>query len=177
MAEDSLVDTSGEPWRDPAPGQPRIKRYFNRITVIVNLKAVVVSGLSVASMAVCTRFGWTADFPLALIATAIVFPIVFSIGGAYKRREGALDDYGAMKAHGRAIFFAARDWLEEPDSETQQRIKTILGDLLKNCRALFNAPLAEMPTARSAPTTMTEEMALVTDIKGVWSAGVTDHTT
>ena len=34
-----------------------------------------------------------------------------------------------------------------------------------------------MPTARSAPTTMTLEIALVTDISGVWSAGVTDQTT
>src|SRR5882757_11226148 len=33
------------------------------------------------------------------------------------------------------------------------------------------------PTASSAPTTMTEEIALVTDISGVCSAGVTDHTT
>ncbi len=33
------------------------------------------------------------------------------------------------------------------------------------------------PTASSAPTTITEEMALVTLIKGVCSAGVTDHTT
>src|ERR1700761_2340959 len=33
------------------------------------------------------------------------------------------------------------------------------------------------PTASSAPTTITEEIALVTDISGVCSAGVTDHTT
>ena len=33
------------------------------------------------------------------------------------------------------------------------------------------------PTASSAPTTMTDEMAFVTDISGVCSAGVTDHTT
>jgi hypothetical protein len=39
------------------------------------------------------------------------------------------------------------------------------------------APAADTPTARSAPTTMTEEMALVTAISGVCSAGVTDHTT
>ncbi len=32
-------------------------------------------------------------------------------------------------------------------------------------------------TASSAPTTITDEMALVTDISGVCSAGVTDHTT
>ena len=33
------------------------------------------------------------------------------------------------------------------------------------------------PTASSAPTTITDEIALVTDISGVCSAGVTDHTT
>src|SRR3954467_2534926 len=32
------------------------------------------------------------------------------------------------------------------------------------------------PTASSAPTTITEEIALVTDISGVCSAAVTDHT-
>ena len=32
-------------------------------------------------------------------------------------------------------------------------------------------------TARSAPTTITEEIAFVTDISGVCSAGVTAHTT
>jgi hypothetical protein len=35
----------------------------------------------------------------------------------------------------------------------------------------------ETPTASSAPTTITDDIALVTDISGVCSAGVTDHTT
>ena len=38
-------------------------------------------------------------------------------------------------------------------------------------------PARVTPTASSAPTTITEEMALVTDISGVCSAGVTDQTT
>ena len=33
------------------------------------------------------------------------------------------------------------------------------------------------PTASSAPTTITDEIAFVTDISGVCSAGVTDQTT
>src|SRR5262245_13647907 len=33
------------------------------------------------------------------------------------------------------------------------------------------------PTASNAPTTITDEIALVTDMSGVWRAGVTDHTT
>jgi hypothetical protein len=38
-------------------------------------------------------------------------------------------------------------------------------------------PRVATETAISAPTTMTEEIALVTLINGVCSAGVTDHTT
>src|SRR6185369_13911094 len=38
-------------------------------------------------------------------------------------------------------------------------------------------PTIATPTASSAPTTITEEIALVTDINGVCRAGVTDHTT
>ena len=37
--------------------------------------------------------------------------------------------------------------------------------------------MAATPTDKSAPTTMTEEMALVSDMSGVCSAGVTDQTT
>jgi len=33
------------------------------------------------------------------------------------------------------------------------------------------------PTPSSAPTTITDEIAFVTDINGVCKAGVTDHTT
>jgi hypothetical protein len=61
----------------------------------------------------CTTRGITKDgsvpsthFALMLevqFATAIVFPIVFSINSAYKRREAVLDDYAALKAHGRNI--------------------------------------------------------------------------
>src|SRR4029077_12484277 len=40
-----------------------------------------------------------------------------------------------------------------------------------------SSPATETPTESSAPTTITEEIALVTDISGVCSADVTDHTT
>ncbi len=115
------------------------------ILLIVNLKTLLIVVLSIVSTYVCTQYGLVADFPLTLIATAVVFPIVFSIGNAYKRREAALDEYGAIKANGRAIYFAARDWI--PDSTEEQRqarlaeCSRLLGDLLADCRALFSAPL------------------------------------
>lgn len=125
-------------------------RQLRRIALVINGKAIAIAGSAVGSMLLCQHFGLTGDLPLTLIATAVVFPIVFSIGGAYKRREAALDDYGAMKAHGRAIYFASRDWLEEGDPATQERAKTLLGDLLKNCRDLFVAPIDEMQDYENA---------------------------
>lgn len=97
-----------------------------------------------ASTWACLRFGVTAEFPLTLIATAVVFPIVFSIGGAYKRRENALDEYGSLKAHGRSIYFAARDWIEEPDPFLLKEVRERLHSLLLACRELFENPIEEM---------------------------------
>lgn len=118
---------------------------LRRILLIINTKTVVVTVLAVLSTYMCRRVGLIADFPLTLIATAVVFPIVFSIGGAYKRREAALDEYGCIKAHGRAIFFAARDWLESSDDATLSRCRDRLAELLDACRDLFSMPVAEMP--------------------------------
>jgi len=120
-------------------------RKLKQVFIIINVNMLVITVLAVASTYLCRRFQLTASFPLTLIATAVIFPIVFSIGGAYKRRENALVKYGSIKAHGRAIFFATRDWLENTDSDVQEKVKSLLGDLLKACRKMFAAPIADMP--------------------------------
>ena len=121
-----------------------IKR-LKTIAFIINVKAIVISLLAVVSTYVCLQLNILADFPLTLIATAIVFPIVFSINSAYKRREAVLDDYASMKAHGRAIYFATRDWLEDSDEFKREKCRALLGNLLLTNRELFSSPRSEMP--------------------------------
>ncbi len=104
----------------------------------------MITSLAVLSTIVCQQLDFAADFPLTIISTAIIFPIVFSIGGAYKRREAALDDYGIMKSHGKAIYFATRDWLEDPPQETLDKSKMLLGNLLSSCRKLFTEPVEQL---------------------------------
>ena len=77
--------------------------------MIFTYNTLIVVILSVISTYVCIYYELYADFPLTLIGIAVVFPIVFSIGGAYARREKALNYYGGLKAYGRATFFASRD--------------------------------------------------------------------
>jgi hypothetical protein len=119
-------------------------RRFKTISFIVSIKAIVISSLAVLSTYLCLRWNISANYPLTLIATAIVFPIVFSINSACKRTEAVLDDYASLKAHGRAIFFATRDWLDDTDSDKQEKCKSLLGALLRSNRELFNAPRVEM---------------------------------
>jgi predicted membrane chloride channel (bestrophin family) len=119
---------------------------LRRVFFFVNAKSVIVTVFALLSTYLCRRFNLLADFPLTIITTAVIFPIVFSIGGAYKRRENALREYGSIKAHGRAIFFAARDWPQQSDEETKAGTSTLLGDLLKACRKLFTEPIDNMPS-------------------------------
>lgn len=120
-------------------------RAFQSVTRIIDSKSIVISALSVLSTWLCMHFGITADFPLTLIATAIVFPLVFSIGTAYKRREKALEEYGNIKAHGRALYLAGRDWLPPDGGGRTTQIREILGDLLLACRDLLAHPIEQMP--------------------------------
>ncbi len=121
-------------------------RAYRSVRSIVNGQTLGVTMLACLSTWTCRRLGWTGDFPLTLVGTAVIFPIVFSIGGAYKRREAALDDYGTIKAHGRAIYFASRDWFADTDEEIQAEIRAHLFDLLDACRTLFVNPVSEMNT-------------------------------
>ena len=119
-------------------------KLLKRAFLIINWKTFVITGLAIASTAFCIHFEIKADFPLTLIGTAIVFPIVFSIGGAYKRREVALDEYGSIKAHGRALYFAVSHWLENPPKELKTEIKTNLENLLNSLTDVFTNPINEL---------------------------------
>ncbi|MDH5602344.1 MAG: hypothetical protein OEY51_00295 [Cyclobacteriaceae bacterium] len=118
----------------------RIKRFL----LILNLQTLIISGLAVTSTALCIHFHYVADFPLALVATSIVFPIVFSIGGAYNRREAALKEYAAIKGYLRAIFFASRDWLQKPKPENIQQVRDLIYQFFNNFRVMFTSSQADL---------------------------------
>ena len=104
---------------------------------IVNLQTIAVTVGAISCTAFCIHFDIRADFPLTLVATAIVFPIVFSINSAYKRREIALREYAGLKSHGKAIYCITRDCLESPSQETLEHARAEIVQLLSACRNLF----------------------------------------
>lgn len=121
-----------------------MKKKFHRVFLILDLQTLVIAGLSVLSTALCIYYKFEADFPLTLVATSIIFPIVFSIGGAYKRREVALKEYAAIKGYLRAIYFVSRDWLDNPKPENVEKMNQIIFDFFNNFRTMFTSPKSEL---------------------------------
>jgi hypothetical protein len=107
---------------------------------IITIKTFFLSAVAVLATQLAHTFGILAEFPLNLIGIAVVFPIVFSIGGAYKRREVALSQYANLKAHGRSLFLTSRDWAKDSHSNmVSGELKDILADLMLGTREMFHA--------------------------------------
>lgn len=119
-----------------------LKRFFS----ILSINTLIALVFAIGSTAISMHYGWKIDFPLTIIGIAVVFPIVFSIGGAYNRRESALVQYGIMKSMGRVIFLASRDWLRDDDEKAHENIdnfRTHIYNIFRLCVALFQSSKTE----------------------------------
>ncbi len=99
---------------------------------VLNVQTLIVTLLAVGATFACHYFGWEADIPTGLIGLAVVFPIVFSINTAYKRREEALKYFSGFKAHAVALYYAHRDWVPavEGGEDHPGRVRALLDQVL-----------------------------------------------
>jgi predicted membrane chloride channel (bestrophin family) len=111
-------------------------KILRSLYLIINYKTFIVTILAVVSTWLCNRYNIIADFPLTLIGIAMVFPVVFSIDSAYKRRERALWMLSDFKAHVLAIYLASRDWLEG-NEDFEEEVKDNLIGVYGSIKAIF----------------------------------------
>jgi ABC-type transport system involved in cytochrome bd biosynthesis fused ATPase/permease subunit len=116
-----------------------MKRVFKSFFLIINYKTIIVTILSVASTYVCFHLGLTAKFPDMLVGVAIVFPVVFSIGSAYNRRETALQRLSDFKGHAIAIYYATRDWTTTKNNDLPERTRKLMNELTQVMRSMFTS--------------------------------------
>jgi len=114
-------------------------RLIRSFTQIINYKTLIITGLAIISTYICHKYGLTAKFPDMLVGVAIVFPVVFSIGSAFSRRETALQRYSDFKGHAIAIYYATRDWSSEKQSDLPQRTKDLIKEMVEMMRVVFNS--------------------------------------
>jgi hypothetical protein len=72
-----------------------------------------------------------------LVGVAIVFPVVFSIGSAYNRREHALQRFADFKGHAIAVYYATRDWTTIKENDLPDRVRSIVNELTLLMRSMF----------------------------------------
>jgi hypothetical protein len=121
-----------------------MKRALYSFSLIINYKTFIITALSVLSSYLCFTYGLTARFPDMLVGVAIVFPVVFSIGAAFTRRESGLQRYSDFKGHLIAIYFAMRDWTSsEKENKLPERLRELIYEIMTLKREMFKNKKAE----------------------------------
>jgi predicted membrane chloride channel (bestrophin family) len=106
---------------------------------ILSYQTWIVMALSFLSTFMCSRYHVLVNLPTALISIAVVFPIVFSINAAYKRREEALCYFASIKSSIVALFYVHRDWGRHGQQEDSKRARELGMSLLINIQQYLTA--------------------------------------
>jgi len=114
-----------------------MKRIFRSFSLIINYKTFIITALAVLSTYLCDYYGLTAKFPDMLVGVAIVFPVVFSIGSAYTRRETALQRLADFKGHAVALYYAARDWSADKNHDLANQTRDIIHEMMRLMKDMF----------------------------------------
>jgi hypothetical protein len=116
-----------------------MKKVLHSFFLIINYKTIIITVLSVISTYVCYRLGLTAKFPDMLVGVAIVFPVVFSIGSAYNRREAALQRFSDFKGHAIVVYYATRDWTTDKENTLPQQVRETMASIMILIRTMFTS--------------------------------------
>jgi hypothetical protein len=116
-----------------------MKSVLKSFFLIINYKTIIITILAVVSSQVCFSLGLVAKFPDMLVGVAIVFPVVFSIGSAYNRRETALQRFSDFKGHALAMYYATRDWPTSKENDLPQRVRGMVGEMTIRMRSMFKS--------------------------------------
>lgn len=122
-----------------------MKRIFRSFTLIINYKTFIITALSVISAYLCYTYGYIAKFPSELVGVAIVFPVVFSIGSAYNRRETALQRWADFRGHAIAIYFATRDWPTNKENDLPSRTRELIHEMVQFTSSILKVDREEWP--------------------------------
>jgi hypothetical protein len=116
-----------------------MSRIFRSFSLIINYKTFIITALAVVSTYICFHLGLTAKFPDMLVGVAIVFPVVFSIGSAYSRRETALQRLADFKGHAIAIYYATRDWPSNKENDLSRRTRQLILEMMDLMKGIFKS--------------------------------------
>ena len=71
---------------------------MNQYLTIINKRTLITLFITLAVPFVCFKFNISYNIDLTFISIAIIFPLVFTIRGAFRRREKALEHLSRFRA-------------------------------------------------------------------------------
>ena len=71
---------------------------MSRYLIIINFRTLITLFLSILTPIVAYKFKVVYNIDLTLLSIAIIFPLVFTIRGAFRRREKALEHLSKFRA-------------------------------------------------------------------------------
>ena len=101
---------------------------YQKYTSAINYRTLISLIISVIATWICYKYNLVFDLDLTLISVAVVFPLVFTLGSAFQRREKALEHLGRAKAALASIKYCFSVSKNIPESELN-KIYSIVMDV------------------------------------------------
>jgi len=107
---------------------------MSRYLIIINFRTLITLLLLVTVPFIAYEFEVVYNIDLTLMSIAIIFPLVFTIRGAFRRREKALEHLSRFRASLRTVesFFLASKMSDELKSESERKIQELNDALFKH---------------------------------------------
>ena len=97
----------------------QLKNNSNKYANVVNLRTLFSVIIAIIATWISYKYNFIFNLDLTLISVAVIFPLVFTLGSAFQRREKALEHLGRSKGALSAIkyCFSFADKIEESEKE------------------------------------------------------------
>jgi len=108
---------------------------MNKYLHIINLRTLAITVLCVVVTYFCIEFDFRFNIDITLFSIAVIFPLVFTIREAFKRRDNALKYLSVFKSSMNAMYHC----FENNKKIDEQMKAKIRGDLLATSNLFFEA--------------------------------------
>jgi len=107
---------------------------MSRYLIIINFRTLITLLLSVTVPFIAYEFEVVYNIDLTLMSIAIIFPLVFTIRGAFRRREKALEHLSRFRASLKTVenFFLASKMSNELKSESERKMQELNDSLFEH---------------------------------------------
>ena len=109
---------------------------------IINHRTFIIVVLCIAAVYLCLRLDYAYDVDWIFLSIAVLFPLVFTIREAFRRRQLAIRFLGALKAAISAFYFGLENNTKMPIAERRQ-IHVLVRDLSTSFTRSLKSPDSE----------------------------------